>query len=394
MCLKNSYYPTIWVWSPSKQQSTGTFSVNADLIDIEDGVRFGVNSPAQTTGSSGLTGTPIAYDYAGFANVNLTSQGDIRFTASTPTGTVALIPPQQGTATLVTSGSLTFTAEQLYPVSNSIANITAGYVGNNASLNPNSVLTIVSVNNVVPAVPYSVNGTITFDAATIEQGGVVRAPLGSVTLGTTNNTVSVNLLPGSITSSSGSGLIIPYGGTPDGTTYNYDGVTFAPYQFGNTVYYKNVVSLQGQSINVQHGATVDVSGGGGLAGAGFISGEGGSVNVMATPLVNANPGQQLQPRRGSGLRHHSGISERLWAGRQFRRHDARDRPADHDNAKRAGPGRRHVHAATGELRDPARRLAHRDRRRDHPAAPGSSPRAPAISTCIRWTVCYWARAAS
>ena len=205
---QNSYYPTIWVWSPSKQQSTGTFFVNADLIDIEDDVRFGVNSPAQTTGSSGLTGTPIAYDYAGFANVNLTSQGDIRFTASTPTGTVALIPPQQGTATLVTSGSLTFTAEQLYPVSNSIANITAGYVGNNASLNPNSVLTIVSVNNVVPAVPYSVNGTITFDAATIDQGGVVRAPLGSVTLGTTNNTVSVNLLPG--------------------TTYNYDGVTFAP----------------------------------------------------------------------------------------------------------------------------------------------------------------------
>jgi hypothetical protein len=286
---QNSYYPTIWVWSPSKQQSTGTFSVNADLIDIEDDVRFGVNSPAQTTGSSGLTGTPIAYDYAGFANVNLTSQGDIRFTASTPTGTVALIPPQQGTATLVTSGSLTFTAEQLYPVSNSIANITAGYVGNNASLNPNSVLTIVSVNNVVPAVPYSVNGTITFDAATIDQGGVVRAPLGSVTLGTTNNTVSVNLLPGSITSSSGNGLIIPYGGTPDGTTYNYDGVTFAPYQFGNTVYYKNVVSLQRQSINVQHGATVDVSGGGELAGAGFISGEGGSVNVMATPLVNANP---------------------------------------------------------------------------------------------------------
>ncbi len=286
---QNSYYPTIWVWSPSKQQSTGTFSVNADLIDIEDDVRFGVNSPAQTTGSSGLTGTPIAYDYAGFANVNLTSQGDIRFTASTPTGTVALIPPQQGTATLITSGSLTFTAEQLYPVSNSIANITAGYVGNNASLNPNSVLTIASVNNVVPAVPYSVNGTITFDAATIDQGGVVRAPLGSVTLGTTNNTVSVNLLPGSITSSSGNGLIIPYGGTPDGTTYNYDGVTFAPDQFGNTVYYKNVVSLQGQSINVQHGATVDVSGGGELAGAGFISGEGGSVNVMATPLVNANP---------------------------------------------------------------------------------------------------------
>ena len=37
------------------------------------------------------------------------------------------------------------------------------------------------------------------------------------------------------------------------------------------------------------GAVLDMSGGGMLAGAGFISGRGGSVNVLATPLASANP---------------------------------------------------------------------------------------------------------
>ena len=227
-------YPTIWVWSPSKQQSGNVLRQRRpDRHRRRRALRReqpGANDRQQRSHRH-----TDRIRLCGFRQCQPDQPGRYPFTASTPTGTVALIPPQQGAATLVTSGSLTFTAEQLYPVSNGIANITAGYVGNNASLNPNSVLTIVSVNNMVPAVPYSVNGTIAFGAATIEQGGVVPAPLGSVTLGTTNNTVSVNLLPGSVASSSGNRLIIPYGGTPDGTTYNYDGVTFAPYQFGNTV---------------------------------------------------------------------------------------------------------------------------------------------------------------
>ncbi len=53
------------------------------------------------------------------------------------------------------------------------------------------------------------------------------------------------------------------------------------------------IILDGQSIYVAEGAILDMSGGGMLSGAGFVSGRGGSVNVLNTPLVNANPATPL-----------------------------------------------------------------------------------------------------
>ena len=60
--------------------------------------------------------------------------------------------------------------------------------------------------------PYSAFGRLKLAAATIEQGGVVRAPLGLIDLGAWVNSL-VQLLPGSLTSVSGAGLVLPYGGT-------------------------------------------------------------------------------------------------------------------------------------------------------------------------------------
>ncbi|MFG3757453.1 hypothetical protein, partial [Klebsiella pneumoniae] len=57
----------------------------------------------------------------------------------------------------------------------------------------------------------------------------------------------------------------------------------------SNVGYQSSVTLDAQSVNVAAGATIDLSGGGKLSGAGFISGRGGSLNILNTPLVNANP---------------------------------------------------------------------------------------------------------
>ncbi|GCC48786.1 hypothetical protein chiPu_0033286, partial [Chiloscyllium punctatum] len=86
-------------------------------------------------------------------------------------------------------------------------------------------------------------------------------------------------------------MTIPYGGTVDGVTYSYNGASVSRIDvtnFGN-VGHQSGVTLDGQSINVESGATLDMSGGGVLSGAAFISGRGGSVNVLNTPLINANP---------------------------------------------------------------------------------------------------------
>src|SRR5262249_27239902 len=155
---------------------------------------------------------------------------------------------------------------QIYPASGASGQVFAGF-NSNQPLNPDGVITISRINDADPELPFSVGGTLSFTAATINQGGIVRAPFGTITLGTANDghgafTSTVNLLPGSITSVSGDGLTIPYGGTSDGVTYTFDGATYGTSQFGNLGISAGTVNLQGRSVAVGAGAVIDASGGG------------------------------------------------------------------------------------------------------------------------------------
>jgi filamentous hemagglutinin family protein len=273
----------------SNQQSTGTFSVAADLIDIGNSVRFGVS------GTVALTSGAQSYDYAGFGDVNLLSQGDIRFLPGQINASAATVP----TTTLSTSGDLSFTAAQLYPVTGAVAQISAGVSG--GTLTPDGVIDINRISDVDPVLPNSVFGQIIFSATTINQDGIIRAPLGVIMLGSANTVVgvagakgiteAVNLLSDSITSVSANGLVIPYGGTTDGVNYLYNGAAVIdPLDVLNSLgQVARGVVFGGQSFKVMAGAVIDASGGGDLTGAGFISGRGGSVDVLTTALANANP---------------------------------------------------------------------------------------------------------
>ena len=91
-------------------------------------------------------------------------------------------------------------------------------------------------------------------------------------------------MPGSLTSVSGAGVMVPYGGTADGLTYTYAG---APLKLReqNT----GGIAFSGHTLTGHQGAVLDLSGGGELRGAAFVAGRGGSVDILRTPLVNANP---------------------------------------------------------------------------------------------------------
>ena len=106
---------------------------------------------------------------------------------------------------------------------------------------------------------------------------------------------TVDLLPGSVTSVSMAGLTMPYGGTIDGVTYNYNGNAVQALNLSghSAIGVQSGVQLQGQTVNVRDGALIDLSGGGTLTGAGFVSGRGGSVDILGTPLVNANPANRF-----------------------------------------------------------------------------------------------------
>lgn len=264
--------------NPSPLATTAQFSASANVIDVRGNVVFGNKSNVPQTNDA-----LVAVERRGFDDVQLTSQGDLRFLAGADANVIS-----QGISTqLATSGDMTLRAAQLYPATEVGARVLAGYLNGNSGFDPTRTLSIERIGDATAAVPYSAFGRLQLGSANIRQGGVVRAPLGLIEIGVLNSG-KVELLPGSLTSVSGKGLVLPYGGTVDGQVYLYNGkkVTFVGQgatDNGGGLYIGMV--LGGQSVAVQPGATVDLSGGGELLGAGFISGRGGSTDARLTPLV-------------------------------------------------------------------------------------------------------------
>ncbi|WP_420970617.1 filamentous haemagglutinin family protein [Bradyrhizobium sp. B120] len=268
----------------------GSFTVAGDLIDVYGPVQFGATGD-QGSGAVDLgSGRPISlpFDARGFHQVALHSSGDIRF----------------GTGGLDVE-NLALTADQIYPLSGAVAVIKVGLrpSGTFSAYDPDADLIIRRNDDATPAVPASVFGDLVLIAANIDQGGVIRAPLGRIWFNNytgivVNNAPSnarVTFRSGSITSASAAGLVIPFGGTSDGIAYQgADGTLRNLAAVSYDDHASNVLIAAGISINAasvvgEAGAVLDLTGGGTLAGAGFISGRGGSVDVLKTALVNANP---------------------------------------------------------------------------------------------------------
>ncbi|NMG64162.1 filamentous hemagglutinin N-terminal domain-containing protein [Azoarcus indigens] len=261
--------------------SAASLSVSADLIDIQGSVTAGLSAVLTSADNSS-----VAVERAGFASLMLNSQGDIRFVPGTALGSIY-------DAELMSAGDIFLHAAQVYPATGVQARVMAGLAGPSGQ-NPyregsRIVISRAGDEAALPALPYSVFGNLTLGAAEIEQGGVLRAPLGTLTLGTLYNnesTVEVALLPGSVTSVSAAGLVLPYGGTADGVSYSYLGEEIALHGLGSSL--EGRISLVGQALDVAEGAVLDLSGGGELLGAGFISGRGGSTDARLNPLVRMN----------------------------------------------------------------------------------------------------------
>ena len=299
----------------STKKTEGVFTVNAAQIGIADELRFG--------GVLAADGKIPAIDLAGFGDVDLNSSGDLQFEA--PDAAIS-----NAYTNLVTTANLNLTAREIYAMSGTgsqtagaasaapSALIVAGYDpkadGKNGAFNVNGVLNIDATAGTTPSAPDTLLGSLTFEAATINQGGVIWQPLGRLTFGSITTTIgdaitgsgdvraAVNFLPGSITSVSAGGLNIPFGGTTDGVVYNVDGETIAATtnaKFGLQTVTNGAgtgtITIQALSTNVEAGANIDLQGGGTLTGAGFISGEGGSVDVLTTPLLSVGTSGVTQP---------------------------------------------------------------------------------------------------
>jgi filamentous hemagglutinin len=225
--------------------NSGSLQVRANLVDFIGSLGFG-----------------------GFSTTTIDSTGDIRFIGVESGGSTPL--PIAGT--LVAEGSLVFQAAQLYPTTLTQFDVSVTGAPNGA-LNTLTILPGTSAGGAV----LSAGGQLTLQADSIQQGGTIRAPFGQLSL----DAPQITLASGSVTSTSGAGEIIPFGSTQAGVDWVY------PLPQGQfAVYTQNgppakTVQLNGNSIVVSKGATIDLSGGGDLQASEFMPGVGGTVDVLS-----------------------------------------------------------------------------------------------------------------
>jgi len=227
------------------------------------------NYPGATSGLGSLTVNAAVL--ADVGNISLQDIGELSFNADS--GAVGDI---RGSGTLQVAGDIAMNAGQIYPPTESTFTIEA-----------DDVHITAPTGQPLPELPLSGAGTLNIEAATIEQDGVLRAPLGQINIGT-SATQSITLGAGSITSVSavdpltGVGLTIPYGIVdsngnwfdPDGNNITLTGPPAA------------AIHITGQEVNDLSGSTIDLTGGGNLLAYQFTAGTGGNKDILASTGTN------------------------------------------------------------------------------------------------------------
>lgn len=222
-------------------------------------IRFiGVDGRSANDRAADPTGTRLNGEIITFANT--TFDGG-RIYATTGTGNLQLFADAERAGTALPSNTRPF---QIAAYGNHDIRF--------ASTKPNDVT------------PLSAGSYLRVVAQNIAQDGLLYAPIGRLDLGaasfafgtTAESTQSVIFGANSITSVSGAGQKIPYGTTLDLKEY-----FFTPLSNGALSTLPNSeLRVSGDTIDVQSGATVNLSGGGDVFAYEFVSGIGGSRDVL------------------------------------------------------------------------------------------------------------------
>ncbi|WP_127078968.1 filamentous haemagglutinin family protein [Rhodomicrobium lacus] len=262
----------------------GHLSITAPYIGLISSMDVLTSTTTGTVADNKVTlNATKAFDITGavlfdrsVASTELISGGDLRMTGvqdykitylgyTTDVGTAL-------TSLLHVNGNLSITAAQVYPTTGTTATIKTGQA--------DGTITFARSTSDLPDAPYSAGASLTVSAATIIQGGVIRVPLGSLTLAATG---SLTLADGSYTEVSANGLIIPYGTTTDGVEWYFTPTGSSALKAAP----EKVLTLRGTDITVSSGAVVNVSGGGDVTAYEFSAGTGGSRDVLSSTNEDA-----------------------------------------------------------------------------------------------------------
>lgn len=280
--------------------ATDSLTVNAQAIDLVGSVSLGST----------------------LASVTLNAAGDVRLIGVdglNPQGTPLNAHLDGDLTTLegafVAPGTLRVQAAQVFATTGSTF-----YLGSTLTDGTVPTVTLTRSAETAPLTPYSAGSRLLVLGTNIQQDGVLRAPLGEIVLGSATPvrvfdglvsnentpfpvTQQLSVGPGSITSVSANGLLIPYGTTTDQTEY-----FFAPTSGSDLrtlaesgLDLRASLTLAGNAISVDAGAEVDLSGGGDAYGYEFISGVGGSRDVLNSVNTDVFSSNNYDPDTGIGF---------------------------------------------------------------------------------------------
>ena len=259
-------------------------------------------APTYSTGSISLSGKLVDVGTLSLQNIGSTrltsiDGGDLR-----------------GNGTLSASGDIVLSAGQIYPTTASAFSIFA-YDSTNGS----GSVTIHTTGK-ASGLPASAGGKLSIYASDIVQGGVLQAPLGSITLGwdgidldpqdsdldTPFNDIagstiappitdSITLSDGSLVSVSAAGdgnekWLALFGISPDGKTWidpRGENITL------NGLSGKSI-TIAGDSVTMESGAVTDVRGGGDLLATRWVPGSGGSIDLLGSTNTPWSSGTEYQ----------------------------------------------------------------------------------------------------
>ena len=234
--------------APDATGGTGHFNLIANGIDLIGGL-----------------------SYEGFDTVALQSNGDVRLR-----GIADINGAKNFLGQLNVVGNLTITSSQLYPAT--LSDYTINQTGS-----ADQAVTFTGNNGKQDPV-YSAGGRLTVNAVNINQNGFLKAPFGELVLNAGQN---LKLSTGSVTSVSGNGLTVPFGVGSGGTTWLYPLNSSGSQNIVVNTPPEKRLELTAKNLDLQTGATIDLSGGGDLYAYEFITGAGGSNDVL-DPTVAGN----------------------------------------------------------------------------------------------------------
>jgi filamentous hemagglutinin len=267
--------------------------INAPFVNVGStrlGLNFGAPAPMATGGSGSLTINAAgaldltgALTIQGSGNTHFNTQGPLRLQ-----GTFNLLNATSATrfeGNLRFADNLLINATQIYP--NSYTSYAITGLGNTSRL-------VLGPGNPDSAIPLSAAGSLSVSAGTIDVSGVIRAPLGGIALNATGATTLRNgaVLSVSAVDNAGGEAVIPFGSTQDRRAILY---APSPSQSAFIESLPKRITVDGNSVEVASGATIDARGGGDIQAYSFVSrgGVGNAGDILTRSNVFALvPGSQ------------------------------------------------------------------------------------------------------